>query len=100
MPKAGLWAEERFDYEDGSFVEMVVWIVPEPVEPSRHAYKYRLVYIIDGNRVIGYDNERGKGDHRHWMGTERPYTFVSIPRVLADFLADVEKMRSDNEGSS
>lgn len=46
-------------------VQIVVWSVPRPVPPSAHRFKYRLVYIRDGRRVLGYDNERGKGDHRH-----------------------------------
>jgi hypothetical protein len=31
-------------------------VVPSP---------YRLALVVDGERVIGYDNERGKGDHKH-----------------------------------
>jgi hypothetical protein len=41
------------------FVEIMIWQVPEPVPPSEHPYKYRLVYVVDGKRVVGYDNERG-----------------------------------------
>ena len=26
------------------FIEAVIWQVPEPVPPSEHAFKYRLVY--------------------------------------------------------
>lgn len=74
---------------------MKIWAVPSPVFPSRHAYKYRLVYIVAGERVIGYDNERGKGDHRHRRGAESPYIFQSLERLLADFLADVEAERHD-----
>ena len=44
--------------------------------------------------MIGYDNERGKGDHRHHRGVETSYTFRSMQRLLADFLADVQKERS------
>jgi len=38
------------------FVEIVIWQVPEPVPPSEHPYKYRLVYVVDGKRMVGYDN--------------------------------------------
>jgi len=47
----------------GGLVEMVVWRVPQPVPPSGHPFKYRLVFARGGQRVVGDDNERGKGDH-------------------------------------
>lgn len=56
-------------------------------------YKYRLAYIVGGERIIGYDNERGKGDHRHLKGTETPYRFELIDELLADFVAEVEEER-------
>lgn len=49
---------------NGDLMELVVWRVPKPVPPCAHDFKYRLVYVVNGTRVIGYDNERGKGDHR------------------------------------
>ena len=68
---------------------MVVWCVPEPVPPSEHPFKYRLVFVRDGKRLVGYDNERGKGDHRHLGATELPYLFVDETRLLEDFWRDV-----------
>jgi hypothetical protein len=78
----------------GDIIEMVVWHVPDPVPPTTHRYKYRLVYIVDGERVIGFDNERGKGDHRHWAESEYPYDFTSIDTLIEDFLAEVDKWKS------
>ena len=60
---------------------------PEPDRP--HGYKYRLAYVRDGKRIVGYDNERGQGDHRHRRGREERYRFISLDRLLADFRADV-----------
>lgn len=71
-------------------MEIVIWQVPTPVPPSEHPYKYRLVYIVEGKRVVGYDNERGKGDHRHLGERELPYRFVSPQQLMADFMADVK----------
>jgi len=68
----------------------VIWKVPEPVPPSGHPYKYRLVYVIDGKRVVGYDNERGKGDHKHMGDREDAYRFVNPQQLMADFMADVK----------
>jgi hypothetical protein len=57
--------------------------------------KYSLFYGRDGLRIVGYDNERGKGDHKHLGEMETRYRFVSVEKLLADFLADVE--RATNE---
>lgn len=71
-------------------IEIVIWQLPQPVPPSEHPYKYRMVYIIDGQRVIGFDNERGKGDHRHLGEVEAPYRFISPQQLVADFWKAVE----------
>ncbi len=81
-------------YPDGYIVEMVIWRVAIPVQPSTHGLKYRLFYGREGERVVGYDNERGKGAHRHVRGRESRYRFVSVEKLMADFLADVERERS------
>ena len=86
-------AKELFRIKESygaGFVEIVIWQVPEPVPPSGHPYKYRLVYVLDGKRVIGYDNERGKGDHRHLGGREEAYAFGNPQQLMADFMADVK----------
>jgi hypothetical protein len=72
-------------------IEGVIWRVPDPIPPTQHGYKYRLVYLISGTRVVGYDNERGKGDHQHVGGKELPYRFVDVPTLLRDFLEAVEE---------
>ncbi len=75
-------------------IEGVIWAVPEPVRPSEHRFKYRLVYLVDGKRVVGYDNERGKGDHRHLRSAERRYAFSSVATLLLDFMRDIEESES------
>lgn len=89
--KATKLLHTKEEYAQGT-VEIVIWRVPKPVPPSEHPYKYRLVYIIiiDGKRVVGYDNERGKGDHKHIRDVELPYAFQSPARLVADFLQDIE----------
>ncbi len=91
--KAELLIRERIVYPDGALVEMVVWRIPEPNPPSRHRFKYSLVYIVSGSRALGYDNERGKGDHRHFAGREESFVFSSIEELLARFTGEVEAMR-------
>jgi hypothetical protein len=75
-------------------VELVVWKVPEPVSGSVHGFKYRLALVVAGECVLRYDNEAGKGDHRHLGGEQSPYSFTSPARLLADFWNDVDRWRS------
>jgi hypothetical protein len=91
--KARLLYSRRIHYDDGAIVEMVLWRVPEPVPPSAHGLKYRLFYGRPGVREVGYDNERGKGDHRHFRGVETAYKFVSVEKLMADFWRDVRRVR-------
>ena len=81
------------DYDDGAIVEMALGRVPAPVPPSPHDLKYSLFYGRPGVREVGYDNERGKGDHRHFRGTETAYSFTTVERLMADFWADVHRLR-------
>ncbi|MGX5721835.1 toxin-antitoxin system TumE family protein [Shinella zoogloeoides] len=78
---------------DGAIVEIVLWQVPEPVAGSMHRYKYRLFYGRDGRRIVGFDNERGKGDHCHLDGEEQPYAFSTVAALLEDFQAEIAKRR-------
>ena len=48
---------------DGAILEVVIWKVPKPVPPTDHGYKYSAVYLMGGVRIVGFDNERGKGNH-------------------------------------
>ena len=72
-------------------VEMIIWRLPAATAERPHSLKYRLVYIVDGKRVVGYDNEIGKGDHKHSGVVETTYLFVSIDQLVVDFLADVRR---------
>ena len=81
--------------EVGGVIELVVWRVPQPVLPTQHGYKYRAVYVVEGVRVVGFDNERGKGDHCHLRGREKPYRFTSVDALVEDFIAAVEAARGD-----
>jgi len=89
MP-AALLAHAKEVRDDGSILEIVVWELPEPLPPSTNTYKYRLYYGAAGMSRIRYDNERGKGDHRHVGEHEEDYFFTSIEQLLEDFRRDVE----------
>ena len=78
---------------EGDIIQMRVWRVPQSVPPSAHGFKYSLFYGRGARRIVGFDNERGKGDHRHIDGVEQPYRFVDIDRLIEDFIAAVEERR-------
>ncbi|NTV11059.1 MAG: hypothetical protein HGA47_09840 [Zoogloea sp.] len=94
--KAELITRFRDIAEDETGVEMVVWREPDPVPPSAHRFKYRLVYVEAGRRVVGFDNERCKGDHKHFGDQEQPYTFVDVDRLIDDFIQEVERWKSEH----
>jgi hypothetical protein len=77
----------RTRIDDRAFIETVIWRVPEPVPGSTHYFKYRLALVVDDVCVIRFDNETGKGDHRHVGDTEEPYVFTDPETLLADFRA-------------
>lgn len=87
--KATLLFRERIGVTEATFVELVAWHVPSPVRGSAHHFKYRIALVSDGECVLRYDNEAGKGDHRHWGGKEAPYAFRDLKTLQADFWKDV-----------
>ena len=94
MGPAKLLLERKETFPDGTISETVIWEVPEPVAGSSHRYKYRFFFGFPGQRLIGYDNERGKGDHRHIGQTEEPYEFTTAPRLIEDYWNAVAQWRA------
>lgn len=90
--KAQLVIHDKETDELGNTVEIKLWQVPVS-EHTPHGYKYSLVYIVRNRRVIGYDNERGKGDHRHLEGKEEPYLFSGLKKLVSDFRDDVDRYK-------
>ncbi|MGD9951534.1 MAG: DUF6516 family protein [Burkholderiales bacterium] len=91
MP-AELLLDERHILGEAAFAEIVVWRVPVSVRGSAHEYRYRLALVVDGECVLRYDNEAGKGDHRHVGDKEYEYGFKNAEQLLGDFWSDVEEM--------
>jgi len=95
MPYMGaiLIFKDKYFYRDGAIREMVIWKLPS-FDPERpHGLKYRLYYGYPDRCLIRYDNERGKGDHRHIGNQETPYTFESVEKLVADFQRDIDQLR-------
>jgi hypothetical protein len=97
VPRARKLAERVRLYEDGHILRIQIWEVEEPVTPSSHRLKYSLFYGRPGERVVLYDNERGKGDHRHCGQREELYEFRSVEALISDFLADVRRLRGGDQ---
>jgi len=89
--KADLLLRERSILRENAFSELVVWRLPAPMAGSAHRYKYRLALIVEGQCVLRFDNETGKGDHRHVGGNETAYRFISAEQLLADFWTAVDE---------
>ena len=97
MAKAVLLYRDKAVLPDGAIVEMTIWRLPAPDPGRLHGLKYSLFYGRAGERIVGYDNETGKGDHRHVGAQERefPYVFTSLAQLLADFARDVERLSGE-----
>jgi hypothetical protein len=94
---ASLIFRSKFQYPDGALREMVLWRLPKATKERSHAFKYRLYYGSESEGLsVRYDNETGKGDHRHMGHLEEPYEFESVEKLVADFLSDIEHLRRGN----
>ena len=96
--RAVLLEYQRITLTNGAAVEVKVWQLPEQTAERPHGLKYSLYYGRHGERIIGHDNERGKGDHCHYRGRERRYRFTTFEALFADFWRDVSK-EIENERS-
>jgi hypothetical protein len=98
MAKARLLFQAKKIYPDGSIKEMVIWQLPGRSIERPHGLKYRLYFgTASGTCLVRYDNETGKGDHRHFGKQEEPYFFTTVEQLVADFQQDIDRMRADNE---
>ena len=92
-------ARTRIVYSTHSFAELILWRVPTPVPGSAHEFKYRLAYVVDSVCVVRYDNEVGKGDHRHFGAIENSYEFSTPERLMVDFQKDIARWNDENSSS-
>ncbi len=94
--KATLLVRTRIIFSETAFAELVLWRVPRPIAGCAHRFKYRLAYAIREECVLRYDNEAGKGDHRHFDGEESNYQFMSPDQLIADFQRDIARWNDEN----
>ena len=97
--KAALLVRERVPFGDASFAEVVLWKLTSSVPGSSHQFKYRLAFVLRGECVLRYDNEAGKGDHRHVRSKESKYVFESPEKLIQDFLREARRMYREDSNS-
>ncbi|HUB97358.1 MAG TPA: DUF6516 family protein [Stellaceae bacterium] len=75
------------------FAELVVWKLPSPLPACKHPFKYRLAFVVDEACVLRFDNETGKGDHKHVGAREVPYVFTGLEQLMRDFWREIDRWR-------
>jgi len=79
-------------------IERVVWRLPQTSAERPHGLKYRLYCgTLAGECVVRYDNEAGKGDHRHYGDDEEDYQFTTLTALLMDFRNDIFRLTGRDE---
>ena len=94
--KARLLQKSKEEFAGGVIVETAVWELAEATPNRPHRLKYRLYCGRKGECIVRYDNETGKGDHRHYGTHEETYYYTAFARLVEDFLADVERLTGVN----
>jgi len=90
--KAILILHDKYIRPNGNIVEVKIWKIKSAKSKS---YKYSLVYIANGKRVIGYDNAEGKGHHRHYKNHEQKYEFKDLTTLINDFYKEIGKLEGE-----
>jgi hypothetical protein len=78
--------------QGGFIVQMILWRLPVVIAERPHGLKYRLYCGRGSECIVRYDNETGKGDHRHYGNYEEPYDFESLDKLISDFKLDCSRL--------
>jgi hypothetical protein len=57
------------------------------------AFEHTSAYVANQRCVLRFDNEAGKGDHKHVDEREVPYRFTDVDSLQSDFWAEVKNRR-------
>ena len=82
----------KHEEPNGDIIQIRIWEVAKS-EEYPDGIRHSLVYIRDGQRLLGYDNFHGKGHNRHVRDREEAYDFVDEWKLLEDFMSDCEKIK-------
>lgn len=92
--KAELLLKQRLVLGETTFAEIEIWQLQSSLQGSTHDYKYRLAYVVNGQCVLRFDNEAGKGNHLYINQQEFDYDFVSAEQLIDDFFAQMKQMEN------
>ncbi len=95
--KARLLLKKKEIWVDGTIIEIVIWELPQATQERPHGLKYRLFCGRGGKCLVRYDNESGKGDHKHIGPLETDYQFVTIDKLIDDFQKDVWRLTGEKK---
>lgn len=96
MPRAIPVLREKVIDDRGNIFELVIWrVTATSRNPSDVSYRLAFVRRGEAKPRVLYDNHPSKGHHRHLAGVEGPYNFVDVDQLLADFMADVERIEGE-----
>lgn len=99
--KAVKLLHEKVRTSDGFIVEYKVWRVSK-CSHYPEGVKYSFFAVLRGEILVGYDNHRPKGHHRHFLGREEFYSFLGLVKLKKDFLEDlsfIRKWSGQNHGT-
>lgn len=97
--KARIILDTKTVLADGRVIQRKVWKLPKTTLDRPHGIKFRLYCGAKGKTIVRYDNESGKGSHRHIgeQELETGYEFVSLVQLLTDFAADIVQLSGEIE---
>ena len=88
--RARLLLSSKLTLESGYVQEITVWEMPASAKyPGQVRYRLALADPHTGCLALLYDNHWPKGHHVHFGEAETPYRFISVERLLHDFLKQV-----------
>ena len=95
--KAKLIYRNKLITED-RITELVIWKLLDTTPDRPHGIKYRLYHgDKKGRCIVRYDNELGKGDHKHIGNKESIYYFINVEQLMKDFIADISRLTVEEE---
>ena len=78
-------------------MELKVWRVPKSNEYPE-GVKYSFFATHSARVLVGYDNHKPKGHHRHFAGKQGAYDFNGFDKLREDFARDLENALQEIRG--
>jgi hypothetical protein len=82
---------QKLALRSGLLSERKIWRINSLIRyPAGIKYRLALVNPKTHEVILLYDNHHPKGPHVHWGGAERAYEFISVEKLLRDFIQESE----------